>query len=560
MNRSSIAYTRAFLVRRAGAGILTALALLPPLILLMVSFADGGYDTDGWWILKMGEEIARNGIPHENPFSLQPGLSIVIQQWLHDVLAWLVYAVGGFAGLDYIQPLFAALVLTCLVIALTAVSSSNMRACRLIPVCLVALGMASMYISVRPTSWTMCLMLLTAASAHLWRRKRSIGCLVPLPLIQLAAVNLQISLAPIVTLTAAAFLLPDAHRFMVVLKGGQESAGSAHGLLLACSDHLALEWPLFVAVLSMVPVYLLNPYGLDGALYLARSVGIPGYRGVISELKPSFLSMNAAVTTFFYVIFLLPVLLMVARAAMGRMAVPDISLLPTYSVLLTAGLIGYTAAVRNIWIAVLTSALMLGYLHAPYPGDRPDPTIVHHLAMLPPAAFAVSAAMLCLLTASIQADVGWVRLYIDNGSRQTWESLDSAFGGFADTAIALRDLTGRDPRIYCSHPILYNYLEWRGLKVPFDMRPEIWCEPIAKAETGDPFQRYVDSALDGNRAGYFSDMGFDLYITDTGGAKSAVGEFGSIPLAEVTTVFESGTCTITLLASPDAVNALSGAV
>ena len=41
---------------------------------------DGTLDTDGWFLLATGREIVHNGIPFENPWSLDPGQGIIVQQ------------------------------------------------------------------------------------------------------------------------------------------------------------------------------------------------------------------------------------------------------------------------------------------------------------------------------------------------------------------------------------------------------------------------------------------------------------------------------------------------
>ena len=58
----------------------------------------GTLDSDVWFLLATGREIARNGIPHANPFSIWPGQGIVVQQWLHDLWLWAWYTAGGYAA------------------------------------------------------------------------------------------------------------------------------------------------------------------------------------------------------------------------------------------------------------------------------------------------------------------------------------------------------------------------------------------------------------------------------------------------------------------------------
>ena len=59
---------------------------------------DGTLDTDGWFLLATGREIVHNGIPFENPWSLDSGQGIIVQQWLHDVWLYGWYSLAGYTG------------------------------------------------------------------------------------------------------------------------------------------------------------------------------------------------------------------------------------------------------------------------------------------------------------------------------------------------------------------------------------------------------------------------------------------------------------------------------
>jgi hypothetical protein len=66
-------------------------------------------DPDLWWHLRTGEAILQNGFPQTDIFSFTvPTHEWIVQQWLTDLLMWLVYSVSGLAGLTVT---FAALVM-----------------------------------------------------------------------------------------------------------------------------------------------------------------------------------------------------------------------------------------------------------------------------------------------------------------------------------------------------------------------------------------------------------------------------------------------------------------
>jgi hypothetical protein len=66
-------------------------------------------DPDLWWHLRTGEAILQDGIPQTDLFSYTvPSHEWIVQQWLTDLLMWLIYSAVGLAGLSVV---FAALVM-----------------------------------------------------------------------------------------------------------------------------------------------------------------------------------------------------------------------------------------------------------------------------------------------------------------------------------------------------------------------------------------------------------------------------------------------------------------
>jgi hypothetical protein len=66
-------------------------------------------DPDLWWHLRTGEAILQNGIPQTDIFSFTvPAHEWIVQQWLTDLIMWLIYSAVGLGGLSVV---FAALVM-----------------------------------------------------------------------------------------------------------------------------------------------------------------------------------------------------------------------------------------------------------------------------------------------------------------------------------------------------------------------------------------------------------------------------------------------------------------
>lgn len=170
---------------------------------------DGTLDTDGWFLLATGREIVHNGIPFENPWSLDPGQGIIVQQWLHDVWLYGWYSLAGYTGVatSVVVPLaIAAIAYYFLIERLT-------RGCRHqgITWLLYAVGFFHMftYISIRPTLWSAGCLFVTLNILFAWHEDGNVRALWLLPAVTLLQVNLQAALWPLCLAACLSFLLPE---------------------------------------------------------------------------------------------------------------------------------------------------------------------------------------------------------------------------------------------------------------------------------------------------------------------------------------------------------------
>lgn len=74
----------------------------------------------------------------------------------------------------------------------------------------------------------------------------------------------------------------------------------------------------------------------------------------------------------------------------------------------------------------------------------------------------------------------------DASSGKGWAKFDREMTPIVDA------VKGSDQRIFSTDETLMNYFEWKGVKVSYDMRPEIWAKSIAGDTTHDDYKRYVD--------------------------------------------------------------------
>lgn len=435
---------------------------------------NGSYDSDGWFLLATGKRIVGHGIPYANPWSLSSYRPIVVQQWLHDVLLYGSFALAGYAGTVLYQAVLAALVALSIAFAIRGFGDRGLTLPRLLFCIGLALFGAGIYISVRPTAWSMACMCLTIGVCTRWRATCDWRYLIALPAITVLHVNMQSAMWLLDVFLAGCFLLPDnLSKFKAV----------------APEEMLGEIFPLSIALVAMLVVSFANPYGVDGARYVMTSMGAASYGNVISEMKPAFEATKGFCIVFFAV-GLVPV---AAAAAIGRRRIG----LPLLVIVL-ATFVATMLHWRNVWTFSIASALafasLLSKTEEPYPLKSPKT--------------AKSAALIALL-AAIGPLVANCYVYATNGGQSCWQSSERS----AETLVkTISDSGIYDPLVYAEDPVIYNYLEWKGLKVPFDLRPELWDEN-GIGEVTSPYRDYVDGMQSKKaKLSYLADNGFDYYI------------------------------------------------
>lgn len=442
--------------------------------------ADGPYDTDGWFLLATGREIWENGIPYSNPwaFDAQGGeYSLVVQQWLHTVLLYGAYLLGGFSAVDAFAALMAAATAAALYITARTVSGGAVPAfCS--AACAVALMGCAFFFSVRPHMWTMMCLCAVVCVCVVARRRGKPRLYVLLPLIMLFNAQMHMSMMWLDVFAAACFLLPWGR--------GELSRNSVR-----------LRIPLAVSVVAMCLVACVNPYGIDGALYVFRSIGVAGYRDVISELHSI---LHPEVAGIIRVFFGVMIALALGACATARRVPP----LP-FALFWVAAMAAFAVHVRSIWIASVATMLILSC--SVRPAKEAESAARLGASLHPcifPFGFALLVGVLVAYTANYPAMAAERAAQTgDEGTQFAgWEQMDEEFSPIAERILS----DGEQGRVYVSREVSASVLEWEGVKVVFDTRPEIWEPGITQAEGSHPWKDYVDHIL--------SDEAMDAYVRE----------------------------------------------
>ena len=217
----------------------------------------GYIDTDTYFILAEGRDIVTNGIKYINTFTVVPDLKIVVQQWLWCVIIYSTYEFAGNAGLFAITIIEAVAIV---VLFYKLGKKKCVDATLLAVLDIVFLFLLSEFISTRPNAITIILLLLELLCLESYKEKDTkaagVKLSVALTAIQLLEINLHASMWVFHFLFLLPYVFPPIKTFATNFNKREYNIK-----------------PILAACIPMALVLFINPYGLDGILYLFNSYG-----------------------------------------------------------------------------------------------------------------------------------------------------------------------------------------------------------------------------------------------------------------------------------------------
>lgn len=472
---------------RSRSNISVSLIAIAVIIAFSSVYAAQAYDNDMWFILASGREIVENGIPMTNVFTWLPNLSTVIQQWLPDVVTYLTYSKFGIVGICVMVAIqIAALVASLLVLSRKA-SGGKMRletSLILIAASIPALGS---YISVRPQILTMIGITWTLVFLEAYRHTDDWKWLIGLPITMIAHINCHMAMAPFDLFIIFLYLIPDVTKIVkdIFPSFTYSFRDSSYG-----------RKPLLIAFIVTCLATLINPYGLNGAMYLLSSYGAADYGGYIKEMGTitpwdSDYGMGMVLMTF------------IGAMAIGRNR-RDINF-PGSVLLIVCTVLSYQH-VRNVWLGALLSFPIAFQAFASVgcvTGDKskdPDPIFADSIMWrLICGAFAIAAVCSCVTMSVSNAEM-------NIGSDGTSTPKD-AMDWLDENGVS------KDAKIF-NHFNSGGYIEWRGYKTFIDARPELF-EPSITGVDEHYYREYVDTSTgDGSYSDMLDKYSFDFLVVN----------------------------------------------
>ena len=319
-------------------GFVLTLSMFATVIIHVITSA--GIDSDIWFILNNGRYIIHNGFPTTNPFTIHNNFPIIISQPLTSIIEYGMYVLLKEKGL-YIWTIFFTFLSIFMVYKLSrnTANSLPLNFSRFISstiTIMFSVGAFCHFWSNRPQLVTISLLAMELTILEKYRQNKSKWkqIVFGLPIISFLVANIHGSFYVSVYLPILAYFAA------YIIQKMFAKQNIATNMLCTSIKHV------IIATCCMVAAGLINPYGVNGNLYLLNSIGIATKYNLIQELsKPILISTQ---TLFFIIV--------VTVGIFGIYNQWKNNSLNMYQIILWfGGNITYLFAIRNLWIAALFS-------------------------------------------------------------------------------------------------------------------------------------------------------------------------------------------------------------
>lgn len=237
--------------------------LIPVFIGLLTSTS---FDNDIWFLINTGRYIINNGFPIIDPFTIHEGLNLVIQQWLPDILFYLVYNFWGKVGL-YIITNLVNIYIIYITYKLLMLVTDQKRNLSVLFTCIITTLIAFSFIVARPQIFSISLLITELYLLEKFEKTKDKKVLLWLPILSILMINCHASM----WLLLFCFLVPfifNSFSFKLdklIFNGGNKK-------------------DLIIIGIIMLLCGFINPYGISAMTYVITSWGVPVIDQFINEM------------------------------------------------------------------------------------------------------------------------------------------------------------------------------------------------------------------------------------------------------------------------------------
>lgn len=419
-------------------------------------------DSDTFFIAATGRYIVENGIvPTTNPFVIHEGFSVIIQQWLFDVLIYGIYNYFGNVGLlIYVTLIYAISML--LLYKYFGLFTEKTKTKNI--VFIIASYLYTAYAVARPTGISFIAMLLLLYCMEKYRRTQKTSYLIALPFISLIVINMHAAMWPMMFVMMLPYVFPYTIPTKANIKENTKKWFTKNKYIMLTS-------------LIMFATGFINPNGIKGMAYVLLSYGSATNGVQIQELVPP--STNDFVGIIIMLTFAFVAIYAYTNKDNILNAHRDNQEEFTRLYMALGTLILACMHTRNLWYLILgTTPIILTVLNnITFKKQKPkkeEPTY----------ALFIKALYIVVLTITITIILFKSCDYAD------YTNKDSTLAPYKAVAYLDKNETS-DITLYTE----FNngaFCEWHGYKVYMDARPELFQKNINKKK--DIYTEYCDVA------------------------------------------------------------------
>jgi len=270
---------------------ISTLSLLAVMLMaILINQSIGQFSADYYFLVATGREIVHNGIPHTNPWFVDEGLPIVIQQWLYDVYIYLLDRLGNWSitvSICLMQFIFVG-------IAYKFLSINNRDKCKedsRLLASILALLFGGFYVkSIRPEMITVILLMLQILYLEKYKQSSNKVELLKIVVLNVVEANIHSSMCIMHYAIIIAYIFPGLKKLM-----------DNDSLCKIGKDYI--KWLMFLAV--MIASSCINPYGYHIITYTLEAVLADTFDLMpISEMQKTVLLTDAGIILLVHMLIL----------------------------------------------------------------------------------------------------------------------------------------------------------------------------------------------------------------------------------------------------------------
>lgn len=299
--------------------------------ILAAMLAGGQFDNDQWFILANGHYIIDHGFPYVDPFHVWGGRT-VMENWGWSVLCWLAWSMASQYGLAFLSGLVLWLMIALVVSARRSLVGKVGPWTWAIATLLIG-SPGIVLFSIRPAVASTAITMVIMYCWLRWSRTGKRKWLVIMMLSQVLMANVHMAMILLPILCIGCLMIGELASRMI---GHDRSSGEGHLTRTLVADVVIIGF--------MIMCSIINPWGIDGLLFMPRSMNAAKY-GVHNEMMPLLWS---GVSTMAFVA-LLCLVLYSASIYVRWMTTRRVDSIMIGSIIMIAGLsIGILMANRNM--------------------------------------------------------------------------------------------------------------------------------------------------------------------------------------------------------------------